>query len=259
MVGAHLDSVPEGPGIQDNGTGSAVILKVAEAMTELNITPRNRVRFAFWGAEEAGLRGSQHYVNSLGQSELGEIALNLNFDMLGSPNYVRFVYDGDGSQIRHGTGTDRVSGHRGGLARLLRRSRPSHRTDGVRRPLRLRALHRGGDPGGRPLQRREDAKTEAEEGSYGGVADLDYDPCYHAACDSLKEEDQPPEVRAIEDAYGDAVVVGNVNMQALEELAAGAAHATLVFAEATSAVAGTEKGDGTPTNDLLYKGSKAQR
>ena len=59
--------------------------------------PRQQVRFAFWGAEEAGLLGSTHYVDNLSDAELSKIYANLNFDMLGSPNYVRFVYDGDGS------------------------------------------------------------------------------------------------------------------------------------------------------------------
>ncbi|MEE9473736.1 MAG: M28 family peptidase, partial [Acidimicrobiia bacterium] len=51
VVGAHLDSVPEGPGIQDNGSGSAAILEIALQMAELGIEPRNQVRFAWWGAE----------------------------------------------------------------------------------------------------------------------------------------------------------------------------------------------------------------
>ena len=59
--------------------------------------PRNPVRFAFWGGEESGLVGSTYYVGQLSDEEGAKIGLNLNFDMLGSPNYVRFVYDGDGS------------------------------------------------------------------------------------------------------------------------------------------------------------------
>ena len=66
-------------------------------MAELKVSPVNRVRFAFWGAEEEGLIGSQAYVDSLAKSDLKNIMLNLNFDMVGSPNFVRFVYDGDGS------------------------------------------------------------------------------------------------------------------------------------------------------------------
>jgi hypothetical protein len=97
VVGAHLDSVIAGPGINDNGSGSSTILEIAEEMAELRITNRQKLRFAFWGAEELSLLGSEHYVNSLSDAEVGSIYANLNFDMVGSPNYVRFVYDGDGS------------------------------------------------------------------------------------------------------------------------------------------------------------------
>ena len=86
MVGAHLDSVQEGPGIHDNGSGFAAILEVAEQMAK--VKPTNKVRFALWGAEESGLLGSGHYVDSLAQAERDKIALYLNFDMIGSPNYV---------------------------------------------------------------------------------------------------------------------------------------------------------------------------
>lgn len=49
VVGAHLDSVAEGPGINDNGSGSGTILEIAEEFTELGIQPRNKVRFVWWG------------------------------------------------------------------------------------------------------------------------------------------------------------------------------------------------------------------
>ena len=65
VVGAHLDSVQEGPGINDNGSGVAAVLETARWMKEAGITPANRVRFAFWGGEEDGLYGSQHYVDEL--------------------------------------------------------------------------------------------------------------------------------------------------------------------------------------------------
>jgi Zn-dependent M28 family amino/carboxypeptidase len=99
VVGAHLDSVTAGPGINDNGSGSATILEIAEQLAKLGYTKKlqRQVRFAFWGAEELGLLGSQYYVDSLTDRQRAKIYANLNFDMLGSPNYVRFVYDGNGS------------------------------------------------------------------------------------------------------------------------------------------------------------------
>lgn len=95
VVGAHLDSVAEGPGIHDNGSGSAAILEIALQMKALGVRPRNKVRFMWFGAEEHGLLGSQHYVASLMETQTRNIALNLNFDMIASPNDVRFVYDGE--------------------------------------------------------------------------------------------------------------------------------------------------------------------
>ena len=96
MVGAHLDSVPEGPGINDNGSGVAAVLETA---VQLGPSPQvqNAVRFGFWGAEEPGLLGSNNYVQSLNVDQLKDIALYLNFDMLGSPNPGYFTYDGDQS------------------------------------------------------------------------------------------------------------------------------------------------------------------
>ena len=91
MAGAHLDSVLAGPGINDNGSGSAAILEAAVQLAKLK--PQNTLRFAWWGAEESGLVGSTNYVNGLSQAEKDRIALYLNFDMVGSPNYIFMTYD----------------------------------------------------------------------------------------------------------------------------------------------------------------------
>jgi Zn-dependent M28 family amino/carboxypeptidase len=99
MLGAHLDSVPEGAGINDNGSGSAAILETAVQLAASG-TLNNQVRFAWWGAEEVGLVGSTHYVEDLAANdpdELDQIATYLNFDMVASPNYVISVYDADQS------------------------------------------------------------------------------------------------------------------------------------------------------------------
>ncbi|WP_037135351.1 M20/M25/M40 family metallo-hydrolase, partial [Prescottella defluvii] len=96
MAGAHLDSVREGPGVNDNGSGVAVLLETAR---QLGATPNtaNAVRFAFWGAEEVGLTGSTAYVDGLDDAARADIALYLNFDMVGSHNAGYFAYDGDDS------------------------------------------------------------------------------------------------------------------------------------------------------------------
>ena len=95
MAGAHLDSVIEGPGINDNGSGSAALLETALMMAK--VKPENTVRFAWWAGEEQGLVGSADYVAGLSQAERDRIALYLNYDMVGSPNYIFMVYDADES------------------------------------------------------------------------------------------------------------------------------------------------------------------
>ena len=72
MVGAHLDSVPDGPGINDNGSGVAAVLETA---LQLGSSPQvnNAVRFGFWGAEELGLLGSKNYLESLTSTGSGTL------------------------------------------------------------------------------------------------------------------------------------------------------------------------------------------
>lgn len=96
MTGAHLDSVPEGPGINDNGSGSAGQLEMALALGSAPPVT-NAVRFAWWGAEESGLIGSTTYVGGLTPEARRDIAVLLNTDMIGSPNPAYFAYDGDNS------------------------------------------------------------------------------------------------------------------------------------------------------------------
>ena len=95
MAGAHLDSVTEGPGINDNGSGSAALLETALMMAK--VKPENTLRFAWWGDEEGGLVGSTAYVDELSAAERERIAMYLNYDMVGSPNYIFMVYDADQS------------------------------------------------------------------------------------------------------------------------------------------------------------------
>ncbi|QXJ21761.1 M28 family peptidase [Actinomadura graeca] len=190
LAGAHLDSVRAGPGINDNATGAAALLAVAEKIGALGAKGlRNRVRFAWWGAEEEGLRGSSHYVRTLTDAERRRIALNLNFDMLGSVNGVRGVYDGDhstraGSKAPSGSGAIekmfRDYFARRGLATV--QAEFNGRSDYG--PFVERGIPAGGLESG-----ADGVKTAAEAKAFGGSAGKVYDPCYHARCDRLKNVD----------------------------------------------------------------------
>ena len=234
VVGGHLDSVPEGPGINDNGSGTAAILETAVQMAALGIEPVNRVRFAFWSGEEDGLIGSDFYVAQLTKKEIKDHAVNLNFDMVGSPNFVRFVYDGDGDAFgtKGPTGSNVVEEvfldyfESQGLA-----TQPTAfdgRSDYF-------GFIENGIPAGGLFTGAEDIKSAEEAVIYGGTADVAYDPCYHAACDTI----------------------ANINPVVLEQMADAIAHATLTFAMTSSAVPGTAKGKGGGADAMQFKGSKA--
>ena len=119
------------------------------------VKPRNKLRFAWWGAEEAGLVGSTAYVNGLSQAEKDRIALYLNFDMVGSPNHVFFIYDGDNSD---GVGAPAGPAGSAQIEKTFeryfderRRAVQGHR---LHRSLRLRPVHRRRHPVRRPVHRR---------------------------------------------------------------------------------------------------------
>ena len=221
VVGAHLDSVAEGPGIQDNGSGSAAILEIAQEMAELGIEPTNQVRFAWWGAEESGLLGSEYYVSQLSARQIKNIAVNLNFDMVGSPNFVRFVYDGDGSAtpLAGPNGSKNVESvfleYFGEQGLATEPTAFDGRSD-------YGPFIAVGIPAGGLFTGAEGIKTAGEAGIYGGTAGQAYDPCYHQACDTFD----------------------NISLEALDQMSDAAAHAVLTFAETTSAVNGTDKGKG---------------
>jgi hypothetical protein len=174
MVGAHLDSVAAGPGIQDNGSGSAAILEVAEQMAK--VKPRSKVRFAWWGAEESGLLGSMHYVDNLTQEEKDNIAMYLNFDMIGSPNFVRFIYNGVGVPCAIQSFFEGFYAHRDLAYELIASTAFSsaHQT-----------FINAGIPSGGLFTGAEVIKTPEQAAIFGGTAGDQYDPCYHLACDTF--------------------------------------------------------------------------
>ena len=188
MAGAHLDSVNAGPGINDNGSGSAALLEVAEQMAK--VSPVNTVRFAWWGAEESSLVGSTRYVTGLTAEQRSRIALYLNFDMVGSPNPVFFVYDGDDSDATGAgpgpAGSDRIE--KTFEAFYAQRKVPFKGTDFSGRSD-YGPFITAGIPSGGLFTGAESVKTAEEAGIWGGTAGRPYDPCYHQACDRLANVD----------------------------------------------------------------------
>lgn len=183
MAGAHLDSVLRGPGINDNGSGSAAILETAIQMAK--VKPRNKLRFAWWGAEEAGLVGATAYVNGLGTAEKEKIALYLNFDMVGSPNHVFFIYDGDDSD---GVGAGPGPGGSAEIEKVFEgffasRGVPFKGTDFSGRSD-YGPFIASGIPAGGLFTGAEGIKSAEEAALWGGTAGQAYDPCYHLRCDT---------------------------------------------------------------------------
>ncbi|MEV6239772.1 M28 family metallopeptidase [Lentzea sp. NPDC051838] len=213
MAGAHLDSVQDGPGINDNGSGSAALLETAIQMSKVKTNAK--VRFAWWGAEEEGLLGSEHYVATLPQAEQDKIALYLNFDMVGSPNYFFGVYDGDDSSgtapvpIPPGSAEieDVFEKFYAGRGLPFEDTEFSGRSDyGPFIAVNI--------PAGGLFTGAEGVKTAEQAARYGGTAGVAYDLCYHQPCDNRQ----------------------NLNLTALDVNADAIASAVITFAFDTSTV-----------------------
>jgi Zn-dependent M28 family amino/carboxypeptidase len=217
MAGAHLDSVQAGPGINDNGSGSSALLEVAEQIA--NHKPQNTLRFAWWGAEEGGLLGSTAYVASLSTAEKDRIALYLNFDMVGSPNYIPMVYDGDTSSfpappgIPIPAGSVQIEDTFESFYTL--RGEPYDDTQFSGRSD-YQAFILNDIPAGGLFTGAEVVKTAEQQGIWGGTTGAQFDPCYHLACDTF----------------------ANNNNHVLELNADSVAFAVLTYAYSTQAVNG---------------------
>lgn len=187
FVGAHLDSVPAGPGVNDNGSGSAGILEVAR---NLGVRPvRNKVKFAWWSAEEFGLKGSEAYVKSLSEADRKKIRLYLNFDMIASPNHAQFVYDGSGSTGGGAgpAGSAQIQRH---ISDFLDRRGVPHEPVAFNGRSDYGPFIDAGIPAGGTDTGAEVVKSAAQQARYGGTAGVAFDPCYHKACDDLDNLDR---------------------------------------------------------------------
>ena len=192
MSGAHLDGVTAGPGINDNGSGSAALLEVALNMAKVHAP--NKLRFAWWGAEESGLIGSWYYVDNLPQDELDRIALYMNYDMVGSPNYILMVYDADestfaaadfGVEVPEGSTAieDVYESFYTWLGVPYDDTAFSGRSD-------YQAFILNGIPASGLFTGAEETKTAEQAAIWGGTAGDWLDPCYHQACDTIDNVDR---------------------------------------------------------------------
>ena len=246
IVGAHLDSVPEGPGINDDGSGTSTDLEVALQMAKLGIKPVNQVRFIWFSGEEQGLLGSTFYADQLTKKQVAGTSVMLDFDMLASPNFAKLIYDGNGSEFD-------VSGPNGSgtIEKVFQDFFDARGSYTERIPFDGRSDYDEftvvGIPAGGIFTGAEVHKTPFQQSKWGGVvADGlagQFDPCYHLACDSYGINGHPD----------------NINDTVLSEMSDAVAHAVLTFAQTTSAVNGTDKGSSSSTKSYDWKGDKRVR
>jgi Zn-dependent M28 family amino/carboxypeptidase len=190
LAGAHLDSVPAGPGINDDGSGTSWQLDLAEAVAKTH--PKNKIRFLWFGGEEDGLVGSQYYAANLTQDEVNRVDVMIDTDMIASPNFVRLVYDGDGSELGsagpEGSGTVEEV-----FKRYFQRRGMATKPQAFDGRSDYVGFINRGIPAGGLFAGAEVHKTAEEAAIYGGVAGEQYDPCYHEACDNIDTvTGQPP-------------------------------------------------------------------
>jgi Zn-dependent M28 family amino/carboxypeptidase len=188
VVGAHLDSVDAGPGINDNGSGVALVLEMAIQIAAENVETDNQLRFVFWGGEELGLLGSMDYVFSMDDADRARILANLNFDMVASPNPVRMAYDADGS----------MGGESGppGSVEIEQIFGAWFAAEGLalqETPFDGRSDYGPfiwtGIPAGGLFSGAEQIKTADEADIFGGIAGESCDECYHQSCDTIDNID----------------------------------------------------------------------
>ena len=238
MVGAHLDSEPDTAGINDNGSGSAGILEVALQMRKFKT--KNKVRFAWWGAEESNLSGSTFYVANLprGRARQDRPLPQLRHDRLAQLHVRRVRRRRLGRLGLAGPGPAGSAQIEEVFEAFFAVARRGHRGGRLHRPLRLRTVHRGRRriPAGGLFTGAEVQKIEADVALWGGVAGAQYDPCYHAPCDSLTPERNGADAALYAQLRAEYRLFGNVNTFAIDTNADAIATAVATFAYDTSSI-----------------------
>jgi aminopeptidase S len=172
MFGAHLDSVSAGPGINDNGSGSATLLENALVLAAQNPTMTKRVRFAWWNGEEQGLQGSKYYVSQLTATQKSYITGYYNFDMVGSPNggyFINRITSTTAAPLKAYWDTFGIQ--------------PEENVEGQGRSDDYSFANAGIQTSGYAAGASA-TKTSAQASKWGGTAGAAYDSCYHKACDT---------------------------------------------------------------------------
>lgn len=180
MLGGHLDSVLDGPGLNDNGSGVAALLSLAGSVAA-GPQPQSTIRYGFWSAEEFGDLGSFAYVDSLGSNELGLIDAYVNLDMVGSPNPGRFVYDEATASAGSSELTASLLAGFEALGQPARTVATGDASDHF--AFALAGIPVGGVFSGLGPMEPQDADL------FGGEALVPMDPCYHLVCDTRANVD----------------------------------------------------------------------
>jgi Zn-dependent M28 family amino/carboxypeptidase len=264
LAGAHLDSVPAGPGINDDGSGTSWQLELGEQISKLGTPPRNKIRLMWFGGEEDGLVGSQYYAAHLSPAEADKIMVMIDTDMIASPNYARFIYDGNGDDEAGNpagpAGSDVVEGvfkryfAQQGMATLP--TAFDGRSDYV-------GFINRGIPAGGIFAGAEVPKTPEQVAVFGGVAGEQYDPCYHEACDTIDTVTGQPPAETMNVFETDPVLAqtqadalqGNA-LKSLSEMSGAVTHAVWYFARVKDTLpprAATARAASTKTKRYRFK------
>ncbi|GLZ41378.1 M20/M25/M40 family metallo-hydrolase [Actinokineospora sp. NBRC 105648] len=172
MFGSHLDGVAAGPGINDNGSGSATLLEVALQLAAKNPTLAKHIRFGWWTDEEQGLNGSKFYVSQLTSAQKTAIKGYYNFDMVASKNGGYFI-----NNINTAVATPLKE-----YWNSLNLS-PEENVEGAGRSDDY-SFQQAGIPSSGYATGASARKTSAQATKWGGTANAAYDACYHSSCDT---------------------------------------------------------------------------
>ncbi|KAJ7131547.1 hypothetical protein C8R43DRAFT_1207583 [Mycena crocata] len=193
MIGAHLDSVPAGPGINDNGSGSATLLELVQQLVQFSDATHS-LRFGWWSSEEKGLLGSKFYVEQLTQAERDKIVAYINIDMSASPNYILAIQDNDNSGGQRPPWIPAPPVGSNAIEELLQGVYESMSMNYTGFSIAQNSDHASfmadiysstGIPMGALETGAAARKTELEAELFGGIAGNRYDDCYHSSCDNI--------------------------------------------------------------------------